>query len=145
MTSTDCPFCAIAKGLDDTVEMIGHGETWVAFFPDAPATTGHTLVIPRQHIRHLWEAPPEIAESLMSGVVAVGRILMRVLKPDGMNLITSAGVAAEQSIPHLHLHVVPRWHADRIGPIWPPKRRSSIAAESDLAERVRREWALHFG
>ena len=137
MSSPDCPFCRIAAGLDDTVEEVCRSEAWVAFFPDSPATPGHTLVIPRRHIRHLWEAEPGEASELMAGVLAVGGAVLAALLPQGMNLITSAGVAAEQSVPHLHLHVVPRWSNDRIDPIWPPKRPPAERVTREIAHLIR--------
>src|SRR5688500_7933160 len=120
----DCPFCAIARGDDESVEVVAEGQTWVAFFPLSPATPGHTLVIPRQHVADLWDAEPALGADLMGAVIGVGRATRQALTPEGMNLITSSGAAAEQTVYHLHLHVVPRWLDDRIGEIWPAKGQS---------------------
>ena len=49
-----CAFCAIAQGADRSVEILCEGDTWIAFFPETPATPGHTLVIPRTHVPDLW-------------------------------------------------------------------------------------------
>jgi len=70
-------------------------------------------------------------------VVRVGRALQKALQPEGMNLISSAGEAASQSIFHLHLHLVPRWKGDRIGEIWPPKKPWSETVKEDMADLVR--------
>jgi histidine triad (HIT) family protein len=59
------------------------------------------------------------------------------LDPDGMNLITSSGSAAEQTVFHLHLHVVPRWRNDAIGRIWPPEKPMSEVVKENLADRIR--------
>jgi histidine triad (HIT) family protein len=134
----DCDFCAIARGDDRSVEVVGEAENWIAFFPTNPATPGHTLIIPRKHVVDLWEVGPELAAKLMKAVVLVGRAIEISLKPEGMNLITSAGKVAEQTVFHLHLHVVPRWHRDNFGRIWPIEGKSF--RESDLeniADRVR--------
>lgn len=117
--AADCVFCAIASGEDTSVEIVTADEGWVAFFPLEPATRGHTLVIPKQHFEDLWDTPAHIAAELTAAAVAVGRAIRRALEPDGMNLITSSGAAAEQTVFHIHLHVVPRWSGDAIGPIWP--------------------------
>jgi histidine triad (HIT) family protein len=133
----DCPFCAIAQGLDPTIELICEMPTWLAFFPDDPATLGHTLVIPRSHVRDFWSATAETAGDLAVGVLAVGQSVTSVLRPQGMNLISSAGSAAEQSVFHAHLHVVPRWTDDRIGDIWPPKLPMSKRIKHEAADDIR--------
>jgi len=135
--SSECPFCAIAAGLDPTVEVICEAPTWVAFFPDDPATLGHTLVIPRAHTRDFWATPAATASDLALGVHAVGQAIRAVLNPDGMNLISSAGIVAEQSVFHAHLHVVPRWPSDQFGDIWPAKQSMSARVTHDAAAQIR--------
>jgi diadenosine tetraphosphate (Ap4A) HIT family hydrolase len=137
MTTDICPFCGIARGADPSVEVVCQSDSWVAFFPDDPATPGHTLIIPRHHVPHLWQADGALAADLMAAVMRVGNAIYAALSPDGMNLITSAGDAAEQTVPHLHLHVVPRWTGDPIGPIWPPKERMADRLREELAAAIR--------
>jgi histidine triad (HIT) family protein len=136
----DCAFCAIARGEDRSVETVCEGENWVAFFPRDPATPGHTLIIPRTHVSDLWAASPALASELMTAVVRVGCAIDSAVKPEGMNLITSAGKAAEQTVFHLHLHVVPRWTRDGFGPIWPIEGGTYEDAElADISDRIRAE------
>jgi diadenosine tetraphosphate (Ap4A) HIT family hydrolase len=134
----DCAFCAIARGEDRSVEVVSEANDWIAFFPTNPATPGHTLIIPRRHVIDLWEVEPELAAELMKAVVQVGRAIDQSLKPEGMNLITSAGNVAEQTIFHLHLHVVPRWHRDNFGRIWPVEGKIFQDRELEkVADRIR--------
>jgi histidine triad (HIT) family protein len=135
--SDTCEFCAIARGEDRTVDVVCEGAEWIAFFPLDPATPGHTLVIPRVHVTDLWEADPAVASELMSGVIRVGRAINAAVKPEGMNLITSAGAAAEQTIFHLHLHIVPRWQKDGFGRIWPTDGKYENADLDNVADRIR--------
>ncbi len=135
--SEDCDFCAIARGDDRSVELVCEDTNWVAFFPLDPATPGHTLVIPRLHVEHLWRADPALASELMQAVVRVGRAIEFALQPEGMNLITSAGSAAEQTVFHLHLHVVPRWRRDGFGRIWPVESRFEATELDNTADRIR--------
>lgn len=134
----ECPFCRIVDGSDAEAQVVGETAAWVAFFPLHPATTGHTLVVPRVHVPNFWTAEPAIAANLAIACVEVGRALETVLAPEGMNLITSAGEAAEQTVFHLHLHVVPRWSGDDIDRIWPRPTDSSERSSDDLAHQVRR-------
>jgi histidine triad (HIT) family protein len=133
-----CDFCAIARGDDLTVEVVCEDEAWLAFFPLDPVTPGHTLVVPRRHVSNLWEAEQALGAELMTAVIRVGRAIRVVLAPAGMNLITSAGEAAEQTVDHLHLHVLPRWYADRMDQIWPPKDERQDADLHGLADRIRK-------
>lgn len=136
----DCAFCEIASGADATVEVVCSSTDWVAFFPDTPATPGHTLLIPRKHVKNLWSADAAIGCELFRGLQVVGDALWRALDPEGMNVITSAGEAAEQTVFHLHLHLVPRWRDDRLD-LWPPKQPMKKTLKEDLAAAVRAECA----
>ncbi len=138
----DCAFCAIARGEDESVEVVCAGDDWVAFFPLNPATPGHTLVIPRQHVADLWQVEPPLDGVLMGAVIRVGRAIEAALKPEGMNLITSAGKTAEQTVFHLHLHLVPRWSKDGFGKIWPTGDRYEDANLDGVAERIRAACGL---
>lgn len=137
ISEAECDFCAIAGGADRSVEVVAEHANWIAFFPLDPATPGHTLVIPRVHVADLWSVDTALGADLMSGVIGVGRALETGLHPEGMNLITSAGAAAEQTVFHLHLHVVPRWRRDGFGPIWPTGGKFEDDALEDVAERIR--------
>lgn len=139
MTNTpqDCSFCAIAQGRDRSVKVVCEGKDWLAFFPISPATPGHTLIVPRQHVHDLWKADLALGGALMSAVIEVGQAIQQALHPDGMNLITSAGKTAEQSVFHLHLHVVPRWTHDGFDRIWPTDKRYENADLGDVAGRIR--------
>jgi len=137
MDPKNCDFCKIAQGGNPNVEVICEGETWIAFFPLNPATPGHTLIISRNHISDLWKAEPELGADLMSAVIRVGRAITASLSPDGMNLITSAGKVAEQSVFHLHLHIVPRWRQDGFGDIWPAGRKYEDTQLENVADRIR--------
>jgi histidine triad (HIT) family protein len=135
--SLDCAFCKIARGEDRTIEPVCEADNWVAFFPLNPATPGHTLVIPRKHVVNLWETEPSLGGELMAAVIRVGRAIDQVLKPEGMNLITSAGETAEQTVFHLHLHIVPRWRRDGFGRIWPVEGRFDDASLRGIAGGIR--------
>lgn len=132
----DCDFCAIAAG-QQAAEIVCEGAGWLAFFPTSPATRGHTLVVPRKHVIDLWRADLALARDLMDGCVRVGAAIGAALRPQGMNLISSSGEVAEQSVFHLHLHVLPRWEGDRIDRIWPPRSTEAPGWIPDVAGAIR--------
>jgi histidine triad (HIT) family protein len=134
----DCPFCEIIHGNDPEAEVIAEGTDWVAFLPLHPATLGHVLIVPRAHVRDFWHVDGGTASSLSAAALRVGRALDAELRPDGMNLITSAGAAADQTVFHAHMHLVPRWHSDNMGPLWPSKDLSPRGPDREVARRLRR-------
>ena len=133
----DCDFCKIAVGEDTTVQMVCASASWVAFFPLNPAVPGHTLIIPKTHVTDLWDVEPHQGAELFNAVSRVGKAIRAALSPDGMNLITSAGEAAEQTVFHLHLHLVPRWYRDDFGPIWPTGKAQRTGNLSNMADQIR--------
>ena len=133
----NCEFCQISHGLDETARIVCEAEDWVAFFPTDPATPGHTLVIPRHHVPDVWSLGPKLGTDLMSAVIKIGRAIEIALQPEGMNLISSSGAVAEQTVNHVHLHVVPRWRSDGIDRIWPPTHKMPERLKDDVADQVR--------
>jgi histidine triad (HIT) family protein len=133
----DCNFCRIGRGEDTSAQIVCEGESWLAFFPLNPATPGHTLVIPRAHVADLWHVSAAQGADLMAAVIKIGQAIDSALTPEGMNLITSAGETAEQTIFHLHLHIVPRWRLDGFGQIWPTGERYENANLENVADRIR--------
>jgi histidine triad (HIT) family protein len=73
----------------------------------------------------------------MDAAIRVGRAIEAAVHPDGLNLISSAGASAEQTVFHLHLHVVPRWEHDGFGQIWPDKHDYEPSAIAEVAQRIR--------
>jgi histidine triad (HIT) family protein len=90
------------------------------------------LVIPKVHVSDLWAIEQPLDSELLAAAVWVGRAVTRALRPDGMNLITSKGPSAEQTIFHLHFHIVPRWNDDGFGKIW-PETKTAVLNDADLA------------
>lgn len=138
-TSLDCPFCEIVAREADAREVF-RTESVVAFFPSEPATLGHTLLIPRAHVRDIWDLDEETAAVLARETVRLAGAIKRAMTPDGLNVIQSNGLAATQSVMHLHVHVVPRWEHDAVGRIWPPETHYLEGDKDDAWEILRREF-----
>jgi histidine triad (HIT) family protein len=79
-----------------------------------PATSGHVLVLPKRHIETLYEMPADLGARLMTTAITVAKAIKEKLSPDGLNLIQSNEVAAGQTVPHFHLHIVPRYKGDPV-------------------------------
>lgn len=115
----ECPFCRVAAHIDETDREVYRDQRTVAFFPKAPATPGHTLVIPDRHVSHVWELDHETATALGDTVVRLAAVIRRATGVEGLSVIQSNGPAAGQTVDHLHVHLVPRRNDDRFGQFWP--------------------------
>ena len=113
----DCVFCKIRDGLIPSVKVF-EDERIFAIMDINPLNEGHLLVIPKAHAATIYD----IAEDdLARSAVVAKRIALaaqRALRPDGLNLVQANGAAAFQSVPHFHLHLIPRWNGDGKGFDW---------------------------
>lgn len=103
-----CPFCAIIAG-DAPATFVAHTEDCVAFRPLNPVTPGHLLAVPRRHVVNA------IADPELTGRVFAFAASLYLAEH---NLITSVGKAATQTVPHLHVHLVPRQEGDGLHLPW---------------------------
>jgi histidine triad (HIT) family protein len=132
----DCAFCKIVAG-DEPARVVYEDGEIIAFFPLEPATRGHTLVAPKRHVDNVLFLDVGLGSTILTAVVLLSRAIMGSLNPEGLNVITSVGEVASQTIYHLHFHLVPRWRDDGMGDIWPPKKTWDDETLDDLADVVR--------
>jgi len=131
----DCIFCAIVEGRAPA-EVIFEDEETMAFMDINPANPGHTLVVPKQHVRDIYELDEETAAAVMRTAVRVARAIKAALQPEGLNLLQSNGRAGGQAVFHLHMHVIPRWYGDGLHLARPPVRRERQAIK-EVAARIK--------
>ena len=105
---TDCIFCKIVNE-EVPVKKIYEDEKTIAFLDREPLTSGHTLVIPKEHYEDIFDIPEELLKKVFVSVKKVSEILKEKLKCDGINIINSNGKVAQQDVFHYHVHVVPRY------------------------------------
>jgi len=128
----ECVFCKIRDGQIPSVT-IDEDERTLTFMDINPLNAGHCLVVTKRHAATLFEAEPD---DLAAVIVAAKRIALGIraaLEPDGLNLLQANGAAAFQSVPHFHLHLIPRWKDDGKGFDWKlvPGDRDAIAKSAD--------------
>ena len=136
MHRKDCPFCGIVEGKDTKVIEVWRSDGFVAFFPDEPATVGHTLVIPQNHSEYLLQVDAVDMEKVAAALTSISSVINTVLKPDGINIIQSNGEAATQTVPHVHFHILPRWKGDTIPDFWPESPDISEACKAELQHKL---------
>lgn len=132
--SEDCIFCKIVKGQIPCTKVF-EDQYCLAFMDIAPLNKGHLLVIPREHFGNILEINPETYGHLFSVICRLAKAVNGAVKPDGMNVLQLNGTAANQVVPHLHIHIVPRWQGDGLSisawdPIVGDAREISAIAET---------------
>jgi histidine triad (HIT) family protein len=134
---TTCIFCRIASG--ELPGNVVHRDTRVVAFLDAsPLFLGHTLVVPVSHVATLDDLEPDLIAPLFEAVRRTSVAVQRALGADGSFVAVNTRVS--QSVPHLHVHVVPRTEGDGLfspRPIWKRRSYGSDAEAAEYAGRIR--------
>ena len=131
----DCIFCAIVAGEIPAVKVY-EDEHVFAFMDIAPANPGHTLVIPKQHYRNIFDMPTEVGSKIMQAAIPIANAIRTALNSDGLNLFQSNEAAAFQTVFHFHLHLIPRWENDPLRLPWRPSE-TDVEQISDIAAKIR--------
>ena len=113
----DCVFCKIVAG-EAPCYKIYEDESVLAFLDIAMDAPGHTLVIPKEHQGELFASGPETSARLIEAVRLISRHYVEDCGYDGVNILNASGTAAQQSVPHLHFHILPRKKGDGLN-TWP--------------------------
>jgi histidine triad (HIT) family protein len=113
----DCVFCKIRDGQIPSMK-IDEDERTLTFMDINPLNSGHCLVVTKNHAPTLFEADVRDLEAAMVAAKRVALGIQEALKPDGLNVLQANGAAAFQSVPHFHLHLIPRWTNDGKGFDW---------------------------
>ncbi|GAB4305637.1 MAG: HIT family protein [Promethearchaeota archaeon] len=134
----DCIFCKIAKG-EAPATLLYEDEDCLAFMDIFPATRGHAIVTPRQHYAGLEDAPVELFSHVASVAKELAVKVLKALKAGGVNILVNNGKAAGQVVPHLHMHVIPRYGDERSLSVRVPKEMASPAELAAVASEIRGE------
>lgn len=136
-----CVFCDIMAGRE-TASIVYEDEATVVLVDLRQPSAGHLLVIPRPHVETIYDLPPETAASLMRVVVLTARAMRETLRPAGLSMWQSNGLAAGQEVPHVHIHLLTRAPDDGLLRIYPAKPpRPERAALDQLALRIKAGFA----
>lgn len=106
-----CLFCQIAEGKEDA-QRLKETESAVAFLDINPLTDGHTVVIPKEHYERASEVPSNQWAQLMELSMEINQAIQDSLGSAGANIGLNDGKPAGQAIPHVHLHLIPRYKND---------------------------------
>ncbi len=104
---TDCPFCTLPSS-----RVVDRNEAGVVVRDAYPVSPGHTLVIALRHVGSFFEVTESEQSALLSLVASAKRQLDVEFAPAAYNIGINDGVAAGQTVPHLHIHLIPRYQHD---------------------------------
>lgn len=119
--------------------MVHEDEHALAFLDHKPLLRGHCLVVPRRHVETLPELPADLLAPLFAAVQRLGRAVEEGLAADGSFVAINTKVS--QSVPHLHVHVVPRWRKDGLFSykmLWKRTPYASREQMEEVAQKIRR-------
>lgn len=136
----ECVFCAVVAGAEH--HWVYRAADVIAFLDHAPVAAGHTLVVPTTHYETLDDLPDEPLAALFRVVRAISIAQQKALGAEGT--LTLSNTRISQSVPHVHVHVVPRRKGDRFftpgRPFWMRQRYRDGEAEQ-IASKLRAELA----
>src|SRR4051795_12907615 len=130
----DCLFCGIAAG-DTAAETVLETEHVVAFLDHRPVFKGHVLLVPREHVVTLPDLPAALRDPFLEAAQRLSRAVVDGLGAQGSFVAMNNTVS--QSVPHLHLHVVPRTKGDGLRGFFWPRTRYAAGESADYAARLR--------
>ncbi len=111
-TESNCPFCHISED----IEIICENNFALATYDIFPVNRGHALIIPKRHFKSFIEITQEEYLAVFDLIENVKTILDKRFNPDGYNIGVNINEAAGQTVPHCHIHVIPRYNGDMENP-----------------------------
>ncbi len=110
-------------------------EDTIAFMDAGQVNPGHVIVATKEQVETLVELDDALAAALFRTALRVARALEREFKPDGMTILQANKPAGWQTVPHVHLHVLPRYADDGVGLVW-PRKNPPLEELRELAARI---------
>lgn len=138
MTAKDCVFCKIVGG-QIPVTKVFEDDIVLAFLDIGPISDGHTLVIPKQHVRMLHDCPAQLLGQIGSRLGKVAKAVAAGMNSEGYNVLCNNGRAAGQLVEHLHFHIVPRNTGDGLFDRWPSGKYEE-GVTGQIAAKIRENF-----
>ncbi|CAN5437772.1 HIT family protein [soil metagenome] len=130
----DCIFCAIVAG-DADAHVVHADDLSIAFLDTRPLFEGHSLLIPREHHETLADLPPEMVEPLFATAQRLSVAIPDAMGAEGSFVAMNNVVS--HSVPHLHVHIVPRVRKDGLrGFFWPRTKYESDERAAEVARMI---------
>jgi histidine triad (HIT) family protein len=131
----DCVFCSIISK-KDVAAHIFENDNFIAFMDKYPINTGHTLVLPKRHYQVIADMSLKDISMLFGLASHIAKAVIKAVGADGFSLGQNNGEAANQIVPHVHVHIVPRFNNDSEKGRWPSRKTASLTELNDVAARI---------
>jgi histidine triad (HIT) family protein len=132
----ECIFCKIVSGEIPAVKVLDE-ELVVAFMDINPSSKGHMLVVPKNHAENIFEIPESDLATLIKAVKKCAGAAKDVLRAEGVTILQLNGKASDQIVPHLHIHVIPRWENDGLSVSTWEMKPGDMEEIQDIARKIR--------
>ncbi len=136
---SDCIFCQIADN-EIVTDTVFEDEKTLAFLDANPLAKGHVIVIPRIHVSRFENLEKDVAEAVFHTVHRLTGPIQEAVNAPASTIAINNGPASGQEIPHVHVHIIPRFRGDGGGPIHSiMKQRPELDPEEmkNIAKRIR--------
>jgi len=131
----DCLFCDILSGKKNG-HFIYEDDLHISLLDKYPIDTGHSLIIPREHHEKITDMNPRDVGEMFSIVPKIAKAILDATGADAFSVGQNNGRAAKQIIPHVHVHIIPRYNHK--GTIWTKRSIEDDAELSKLAEKIKK-------
>lgn len=115
---------------------------FVAFMDKYPINTGHTLVLPKKHHKDIFTMGNDEIGKLFSTVSFLAKGIVKALDAKGLNIGQNNGRAANQIVPHVHVHIIPRYNYDSPNGRWPSRNLISDEELDKIAQKIKASLTL---
>ena len=133
-----CIFCRIVAG-EIPAEVVARGDGYLAFLDVTPLADGHVLVVPAAHVATLEDLAPADGDALFRAVRHLAGPVRAAVGAAGSTIGVNNGAATGQTIPHVHVHIVPRWEHDGAGSVHAIFRPGPRRAVAEVGAAIRRQ------
>jgi histidine triad (HIT) family protein len=131
----DCLFCDILSGKKNG-HLIYEDDQHISILDKYPIDTGHSLIIPRKHHEKITDMNPSSVGEMFSIVPKIAKAILDATGADAFSVGQNNGRAAKQIVPHVHVHIIPRYNHK--GSIWTKRSIEDDAELSKLAEKIKK-------
>ncbi len=133
-SAADCVFCKIIQGTLPSFTVY-QDEKYIAFLDSFPYSRGHTLVCPKRHGETVWDMNEEEIGGLFLAASNISKAIVKAMDADGFRFVQNNGEAANQVVPHVHIHTIPVKLSDKGK--WMDRKRYSDEEMKSISDKIR--------